>query len=173
MAVICSPRPSHSCGVLRTKNAVSLADYWNDISQMEETERAQWSKGRVGQDKLRNYLLTIHGGCQITGISRKELLVASHIKPWRDCSDKKNEGLDPENILLLAKNYDAFFDAALISFSPDTGKLIVSPLVTKEDLELMGINCEATLPHPSPKRAEYLKWHNELLKKRSVPDTGR
>ena len=148
------------------KGANTLSDYWDEISQLEEAERAQWTKSRVGQDKLRNYLLKIHGGCQITGINRKELLIASHIKPWRDCADKKREGLDPENILLLAKNYDAFFDAALISFSPNDGSLIVSPLVTESDLDLMGIRRDAKLSSPSFKQAEYLKWHNELLRKR-------
>ena len=142
-----------------------LAAYWNDISQLEEAERNQWTKSRVGQDKLRDFLLKRHVGCQITGITRKELLIASHIKPWRDCTDKINEGLDPENILLLAKNYDAFFDAALISFSPENGTMIVSCCVTENDLKSMGIDRNAKLPKPSPRQAEYLKYHNELLKK--------
>ena len=148
------------------KGADTLTEYWDEISQLAEAERAQWTKSRVGQNKLRSFLLKIHGGCQITGINRKELLIASHIKPWRDCADKKREGLDPENILLLAKNYDAFFDAALISFSPNDGSLIVSPLVTESDLDLMGIRRDAKLSSPSFKQAEYLKWHNELLRKR-------
>ena len=150
------------------KNDTELqAAYWDDISQLEEAERNQWTKSRVGQDKLRDFLLKRHGGCQITGIKRKELLIASHIKPWRDCTDKINEGLDPENILLLAKNYDAFFDAALISFSPENGSLIVAACVTENDLKSMGIDHNAKLPLPSSRQAEYLKYHNKLLKKKS------
>lgn len=148
----------------KKNSAHELDEYWNEIEKLEETERKSWSSRRIGQDRLRNFLLKTCNGCIITGITREELLIASHIKPWKDCCFNKSECLDPENILLLAKNYDAFFDAALISFSPVDGSLIVSNLVSSEELSMMGIDRSAKLSDLSTRRSEYLKWHNKILK---------
>ena len=67
----------------------------------------------------------------------------------------------PENILLLAKNYDAFFDAGLISFSPDDGSLIMSDAIPAETYTKMGIDKNAHIPLPSPRQKEYLRYHNQ------------
>lgn len=145
-------------------NKKILDDYWGEIDKLSNTERKTWLSKRLGQDRLRDFLLKTTKACVITGITQRELLIASHIKPWRDCCFNKAECLDPENILLLAKNYDAFFDAALITFSSNDGSLVVSKLVSAEDLKKMGIDSAAKLPNISAKRSEYLKWHNRMLK---------
>ena len=50
--------------------------------------------------------------CIVTGIDIHELLVASHIKPWRVCDNK--ERIDTENGLLLSLSMDRLFDGGLI-----------------------------------------------------------
>ena len=56
-------------------------------------------------------------GC-ITGLPYTELLVASHIKPWKD-SDLKVEKTNPMNGLSLNALYDKAFDKGLITITPD------------------------------------------------------
>ncbi len=55
--------------------------------------------------------------CRITGVQDVRLLIASHIKPWADSSDKKNS--DGCNGLLLSPHVDRLFDQGLISFQND------------------------------------------------------
>lgn len=117
-----------------------LEDYWEEISKLDSTQQETKIRSRIGQDKLRNFMIAKFHRCIITGISTPSLLIASHIKPWRKCCHSKEECLDPENILLLAKNYDAFFDAGLISFSPDDGSLIMSDAIPAETYTKMGID---------------------------------
>jgi predicted restriction endonuclease len=61
--------------------------------------------------------------CAVTGCGIVEVLRASHIKPWRDSTNR--ERLDPENGLLLAAHVDALFDKGLITFA-DNGTLRLS-----------------------------------------------
>ena len=53
----------------------------------------------------------------VTGIRCPELLVASYIKPWRDCN--KDEKTDVRNVLCLSPFYDALFDKHLMTVYPD------------------------------------------------------
>jgi len=147
------------------KNRRDLEDYWREISKLDKTEQESRMRSRVGQDKLRKFMISQLGGCVITGICLPQLLIASHIKPWRNCCDNRDECLDPENILLLARNYDAFFDAGLISFSPEDGSLISSPSVSKDTYVKMGIDPSAHIPRPSPRRQQYLRFHNQYVMK--------
>jgi putative restriction endonuclease len=55
--------------------------------------------------------------CCISGINVPPLLVASHIKPWRVCSD--DERLSPRNGLCLSSIHDAAFDAGLITLDEE------------------------------------------------------
>jgi predicted restriction endonuclease len=61
-----------------------------------------------------------------------ELLRASHVKPWRECTDK--ERLDPHNGLLLGAHLDALFDKGLITFD-DNGSMLVSVKISDRDRE--------------------------------------
>ena len=44
-----------------------------------------------------------------------------------------------ENVLLLARNWDALFDKKFISFDPETGKMIKSDRISEEDLIKFGV----------------------------------
>ena len=69
----------------------------------------------------------------LTGVGLRSLLVASHIKPVRDCSAK--EAVDPCNGLLLEARFDRLFDQGLISFKGD-GTLLVSKTLDAEKAAL-------------------------------------
>ena len=80
---------------------------------------------RLNQCKFRKELIQYWGGCSVTGFTDEKLLIASHIKPWRNATDK--EQLNPFNGLLLIPQLDYLFDKGYISFS-DSGKIILSDL---------------------------------------------
>lgn len=108
-----------------------------DLAEIERkvadiTERDRLTKARVGQGKYRSdvtALWGLGGVCPLTGIDIAELLVASHIKPWRESNDE--ERLDPANGLLLATHADKLFDKYLLSFRYDRGdfKAVLHPRV--------------------------------------------
>ena len=70
---------------------------------------------RIGQRFFRKAVLTAYNHrCCVTGIEHDALLVASHIKPWKD-SDPKTERVNPRNGLCLSPLYDKAFDVGLMT----------------------------------------------------------
>ena len=81
-------------------------------------------KQRVNQIFFRNSVLNSYQkACCITGISNTELLIASHIKPWRACDSV--ERTNPKNGLCLNALHDKAFDQGFITITDDY-KIIVS-----------------------------------------------
>lgn len=77
------------------------------------TETTTSRRVRRGQQFFRQTVLNAYGlRCCISEINVPRLLVASHIKPWRDFP---NERLDPRNGLCLSSLHDAAFDAGLLT----------------------------------------------------------
>lgn len=98
-----------------------------DDSTVSQTERHDLVKCRIGQGTFRQKLIAYWKACAVTGYKDTNLLVASHIKPWRACTNA--ERLNPFNGLLLTPNLDRAFDAGLITFSQD-GLVSLSPLLS-------------------------------------------
>jgi putative restriction endonuclease len=74
---------------------------------------------RIGQDIFREALIDFWSGrCAVTGLDQPELLRASHMKPWKDCTSDAQR-LDPFNGLLLAVHWDTVFDCGLVTFADD------------------------------------------------------
>ena len=132
------------------------------LEKMSVTERKSESVQRLGQGELRKYLLACDGCCAVTKIRTPELLVASHIKGWAESSVR--EQVDVENVLLLAKNYDAAFDKHLISFAADTGKILKASRISWTELGLLGIRKDVALPKPTEAQAKYLRYHLAVMK---------
>ena len=87
---------------------------------------------RLNQDHFRNLLLELYQGrCCVTGLGVDRLLVASHIKPWRD-ADPLTERINVENGLLLNSLHDRAFDQGLITLDSDYR------LVMSRELERLG-----------------------------------
>ncbi len=105
--------------------------------ELTETERSYIRNARVGQGQFRKDLLAKYGGkCPVTGIEQDQLLIASHIKPWKVCTNR--ERLDSSNGVLLSALVDRLFDKGLITFSED-GFTIVSPRLSSSDRAKCGI----------------------------------
>jgi predicted restriction endonuclease len=119
-------------------------------------------KTRIGQTQFRNKLLEYwQNRCAVTGIELKEILKASHIKPWSASSD--SERLDMYNGLLLVPTLDSLFDKGLITF--DSKGLIqfssnLTPLASN-----LGINSKMKIKIDNM-HEKYLHFHrNNVFKK--------
>ena len=92
--------------------------------EQKETIREAIVKIRIGQSQFRTGLLNSQrNSCLFTGISDQNLLIASHIKPWKNSNNE--ERLDIQNGILLTPTFDKLFDKFLISFNEE-GNLIWS-----------------------------------------------
>lgn len=121
-----------------------------------ETEKMSIYKRRVGQDILRKNLLKLYSSrCMLTGIDNKELLRASHIKPWKDCND--NEKLDENNCLLLSALWDAAFDRGLVTFKDD-GYPNFSKKLKRSSQKQLTFKTPIVLTDVQRK---YLQWHRD------------
>jgi len=124
------------------------------------TEVARLVRQRVGQQKFRSAMLDYWSGtCAVTGIALREVLRASHAKPWAECSSDE-ERLDVFNGFLLVANLDALFDRFLITFD-DKGTLLVSPSLSGADQERLALWPGMTLRWLSDAHRPYLSWHRE------------
>jgi hypothetical protein len=79
-----------------------------EFQTLSETERVSLVKSRMGQGMFRYELMRLWQGCSVTGVALFPILKASHVKPWRLCSNR--ERLDPYNGLLLTPTLDSLFD---------------------------------------------------------------
>ncbi len=131
--------------------------------ELSETERTAVIQARRGQGQFRNSVLRIEKKCRITGVNRAEHLVASHCKPWRDCSEPQ-ERLDGENGLMLTPTIDHLFDRGFISFEGG-GQLIVSPSAHPRSLERMGVDTSKgiNVGSFSDGQKRYLEFHRDRV----------
>lgn len=128
-----------------------------------ETEVERFVRQRIGQNKFRDALMAYWGGaCAVTGVAIPEVLRASHAKPWAQC-DSDAERLDVFNGFLLSANLDALFDRFLISFDP-CGVLLVSPRLTPQDLNALGLSADMKLRWIESSHQPYLEFHRTQFK---------
>ena len=127
------------------------------------TERKGLVNSRIGQGKYRRQVIKKwRGQCAVTGCNIQSLLIASHIIPWRDSTDKQRRDVD--NGILLSPVYDALFDKYLISFN-DNGKILLSPSFKREEQKKLNISGLEKIEGLNKKTLEYLKHHRERLEK--------
>lgn len=139
------------------------------------TERDVLARARIGQGRFRADLVAAWRKgeiCALTGISVPEMLIASHIKPWRDSSN--SERLDPMNGLLLVAHADRLFDRYLMSFQEIRGTFVsvLHPRILQDVLKLglrngmpldtsqLGFSNETKFRRYM---AEHLERHNDLI----------
>ena len=92
----------------------------------------------------------------MTGFAVRDLLRASHIKPWKDSNNF--ERLDPFNGLLLSPSYDAAFDGGYITFNDD-GKIEFCSRLSQEDFEQIGIISKSVTQSLDSRHLAYLGYH--------------
>lgn len=138
-------------------------------STLSSTEIEQLVKARRGQGIYRTNLMRIEKRCRLTGVDDARLLVASHIKPWKDCSNE--ERLDGHNGLLLSPHVDRLFDRHLISFSDDGQIIVAQAWVAKAMLE-WSLDPKMNAGQFTPKQRQYLEVHRAKLVQQSTESRG-
>ena len=132
-------------------------------SGIEGKVREATIKARVNQGVFRERLLEKYDGqCCITGIRNKELLIASHIKPWSE--SEADERLIPENGLLLNALHDQAFDRGLITLTDDYRLKVNKKLSSSENKvvrEMLLKDDDKPINWPTSFRPDkkYLQWH--------------
>ncbi len=126
----------------------------HDIS-LDETVREQLVRARRGQGLFRKRVLDFEPECRITGLATPNLLIASHIKPWRACGTPA-ERLDGANGLMLAPHADFLFDRGLLGFERD-GRPMFSSQLTDSDADKLGMHI-VQRPPPRPLHNDSLSY---------------
>jgi putative restriction endonuclease len=144
--------------------AASRLDY---DAALTASVRDRQVKARRGQSLFRFRVFQIERACRLTGIANPDLLIASHIKPWRLC-ETTHERLDGANGLLLTPHVDRLFDRGLISFSDD-GEVLRSAGLAVDDLARLGLDqaCRRNVGAFSEQQQVYLDHHREAVFERT------
>jgi len=127
------------------------------------SEREAVVKVRYGQGAFRDELMKISGeACWMSGIQGRQLLIASHIKPWSQSADDEQARGNPHNGLLLSSLWDAAFDAGLICFGTDW-KILHSEELAASAIQALGITDATALPmtFQTTARSGFLAYHRE------------
>ncbi len=127
-----------------------------------KTERSGLITSRVGQGAYRKRI--IHRWeyqCAVTGFNKLDILVASHILPWKDSTDQQR--LDVNNGILLSPTYDALFDRHLISFE-NNGEIILSPAIAQKAYDQIGVTPQDKISKPfSDDNKWFMDQHRQQL----------
>lgn len=132
----------------------------------EGKTRNQIVKVRVNQSFFRKSVLAAYNNtCCITGIQQSELLIAGHIKPWKD--DVTNR-LNLRNGISINGLHDKAFDVGLITITPDYKIRISSVLKKQSKIQIIKNyflrydNKKIILPSRSSPDKEFLRYHNDV-----------
>lgn len=126
-----------------------------------EKDRAAMIRARLGQGDFRKRVIGFWGACSVTGCTTVELLVASHVQPWRDCD--VSDALNVCNGMLLTPNLDKVFDLGYISFQ-DTGEIILSPMLTTQSAFELGISPQMKLQKDLiVEQRNYMQYHRSNI----------
>lgn len=149
-----------------SKESISTIDIEQDLpldlSQFDRSPTAVKAlvKIRIGQAQFRADLMRIWDGeCAVTGCAVRQVLRASHVKPWSESKDRERR--DPANGLLLTAHLDALFDVGFISFADD-GAMLISPELPDSARKIFGLQGGLRVK-PNTKLAGYLKHHRQHI----------
>lgn len=131
--------------------------------------KEQQTKVRIGQYFFRMSVLVAYGNsCCVTGLNNKELLVASHIKPW-SVSNEQTERTNPSNGLCLNALHDKAFDRGLITISKDykiiNSSKIKDAVMDEKTHEWFGYynNRKIVLPDKYLPGKDFIEYHNDVI----------
>jgi len=126
---------------------------------LAETVKATLVMARRGQGVFRQRVHLLEERCRITGVSSEKLLIASHIKPWKNSDNV--ERLDGNNGLFLSPHVDKLFNDGFISFT-EKGSLLVSPLLDSDVLPKWHIDTSKNYGKFNSDQAYFLRYHNDV-----------
>ncbi|MFV0389192.1 MAG: sacsin N-terminal ATP-binding-like domain-containing protein [Pyrinomonadaceae bacterium] len=141
-------------------NEVNAKKRGNKI-ELPANENMSMQKKR-NQKPFRQNLEQFEDKCRITGLEFPELLIASHIKPWKDCKSD-NEKIDGNNGLFLSPHIDKLFDKGYISFS-DEGEILIHKINRDEIrkvFELWKLDWKQSAGEFNEKQKIYLAFHRK------------
>ena len=151
------PRPGYSISHTAIDD---IEQHESEYAELPPTERTAVRQSRIGQGRYRDELIDLWSGCAVTGCEATELLLASHIKPWRESSNR--ERLDKYNGLLLTPNLDTAFDKGFITFS-DEGQIKISGRLSETDRQRLAITPDMTLTAVHDENRPYLQHHRDVI----------
>lgn len=132
-------------------------------------DQEEIQRRRIGQRFFREAILTAYDHrCCVTGIAHDALLVASHIKPWKD-SDPATERTNPRNGLCLSPLYDRAFDAGLMTVDEEYRVVISSAILQSmpEEIGRRHFHChhgkELALPNRFTPDQQFLQFHRDSV----------
>lgn len=125
-------------------------------------------KQRVNQNFFRSSVLASYeGSCCVTGLATEALLIASHIKPWKVCSDE--EKTNPHNGLCLNALHDKAFDKGYMTVDTNYKIHISGDIrdVFGGDAVEKYFKCydgqSMILPEKFMPKKEFLEYHNDVI----------
>jgi putative restriction endonuclease len=142
------------------------------------TEKMLTATIRVGQHRFAREVLRNHEHqCVFCGLAvafdgrrTPRLLLASHIKPWRDCDSR--ERLDVSNGLTACPTHDVAFDTGLITVTPEF-RIQVRPDLERAVATNPGVSAAFGRPPLAerlllpagalPPQRSYLEWHRTRI----------
>jgi len=109
-------------------NGPSISSLETDVTELIDNRKTDVVRDvmcRLGQGEFKRNVIKVWGSntCALTGIDVPELLIASHIKPWRNC--ESGEHRNGCNGILLASHIDKLFDSHLITFREVNGSFFL------------------------------------------------
>ena len=146
-----------------------------------ETTRIVQHRARVGHKAFATEVLRrFDSTCGFCGMAPRSLqgnrlIIASHIKPWADSSNRERR--DPRNGVAACPTHDAAFDKGLITVNGGlrvhrSQRLRASVQRDKGVEHNFGESLREALIVPSgvdPPRDAYLRWHHEHVYQDSLP----
>jgi hypothetical protein len=140
---------------------------------LSTSEKSILINARIGQGQFRKNVIDLWNNgekCAVTFVNIKEILIASHIKAWRDCSST-SERLDGANGILLCSHIDKLFDNHLITFIKKNRnfELKVSPKIDRSQLKSLqinegdGLNLDDFDMDSKVRFENYIEYHNKIF----------
>lgn len=138
----------------------------NRTEDFRGREKTTIINARIGQQLFRKRVLDAYENCCcLTGLEEPMLLVASHIRPWKQLVEHR---LNPSNGLCLSSLHDKAFDRGLITFNEHL-ELVLSPRIKQlksavsEDNFAKYEGRALRLPIDYPPDASQLAYHRQHI----------
>jgi putative restriction endonuclease len=140
----------------RKVTEVSLVEEVKMSYQLSDTQKEAIIKSRRGQGVYRLNSIKLWKTCSVTGFTKADVLIASHIKPWKVSVNA--ERVDHFNSLLLVPSLNKLFDKGYISFET-SGKILISDKLSGLDLVRIGVHKDLKLRQIPRDTRNYLDYH--------------
>jgi putative restriction endonuclease len=162
------PAFAHSYAVNEVNHDVELLEDLQHIDKAHDlpsTQRVQLAKARIGQGLFRNLVLLDGPRCRVTGVDDTRLLIASHIKPWRESSNQ--ERISRHNGIMLSPHIDALFDKHLLTFEDD-GRVRIHASIPEQVLDRWSIRPDSRTGRFRSEQVAFLTHHRQLFAAKAV-----